>query len=1042
MAVRKDGPVPISLLTGPANAGKAQAVLGSARAHAARGLGPLLVVPTEADQARYRRELAEPSSGPPAFGVRVERFHGLLSEAVHRAGRGEQALGDLARERMLASILAQAFATGADGAGGGDDGPGGAGGGGVQPGLAAALARLVAELEAHRVAPARLREAVERAGRASESGSGEVSLARLCSVYETYRQALDACGRVDRELRVVRALDELRRRPALWGATPVLLYGFDSFTELQLDAIETLGRVVDVPVTVSLAYEPGRAAFAGRAHAFARLQPIAHAHSELPPRAAYYQAASRSALHHLERNLLEPGPADVQAAAAAGPADGDAGPVRVPAAGAVRLLEGSSPRAELELVAAHARALLDEGMPAEQIAVVHRSPASVAGLLAEAFDDFGVPHASRLPVAFAHTAIGRALLGLMRCAFADGQLGDLLAWLRAPGVLQHPQLADRLEAAALRRGATTAERARALWEAERWPLDRIDRLRQAAGRGPFALLDALGAELHSLFCAPRRRAAAVLDEDERQEGRALAGGQRALDRLRELARCAPRLFPEGAELTGVLAGLQLYGAWPSAAGRMLISDPLSLRARRVSVLFLCGLQEGVFPAPSRPDPLLGSEERRELARDGGLLLGSQSDPLAAERYLLYALCSRPERLLVLSWHTADENGSPAAPSLFLDDVCDLFTEDLLEQARRGRPPRYGSQRDGSPHGGDASGAGAGAAERQIAPLSHERVLATLRERTLWSASSLEAWTACPVRWFVERLLRLDGLDADPEPLARGALAHAALRTTLERLRQRTGSARITPASVGLAKRLLGQALDEHARERPLSSAPERLPGARRRLLAELERYLDHASQAPSPLEPAHLELEFGFQAESGGQPPEGGGRPPVGDGQPPEDGGRGLPALELGDGVKVRGRIDRVDVGPGGEAVVYDYKGRSAPPGARWASDGAFQLAIYMQAVESLLGHTAAGGFYQPLAGRDIRARGLLDTGSGLDLECVRTDRLQRAEIEEVLHECRQAALLAAAQARAGALQPRPATCSYNGGGCAYPQICRGNGGC
>ena len=46
------------------------------------------------------------------------------------------------------------------------------------------------------------------------------------------------------------------------------------------------------------------------------------------------------------------------------------------------------------------------------------------------------------------------------------------------------------------------------------------------------------------------------------------------------------------------------------------------------------------------------------------------------------------------------------------------------------------------------------------------------------------------------------------------------------------------------------------------------------------------------------------------------------------------PPFELGEGVLLRGRIDRVDVGVGGEAVVYDYKSRSAPPSAKWLGDG------------------------------------------------------------------------------------------------------------
>jgi RecB family exonuclease len=155
-----------------------------------------------------------------------------------------------------------------------------------------------------------------------------------------------------------------------------------------------------------------------------------------------------------------------------------------------------------------------------------------------------------------------------------------------------------------------------------------------------------------------------------------------------------------------------------------------------------------------------------------------------------------------------------------------------------------------------------------------------------------------------------------------------------------------------------------------------------------------------------------------------------------EGGAAPLPALELGEEVSVRGRIDRIDLTPQGEAVVYDYKARSTTPAAKWVGEGALQVALYMRATEQLLGRPVAGGFYQPLSGKDLRARGVLDADSGLGLDCVRTDRRERTEVRELLEQCLQAALSAAAQARDGALESRPQTCSYKGG-CMYPTICR-----
>lgn len=973
------GHVPIELVTGPANAGKAQAVLEALRAQLARGGEPLLVVPTSADQARYRRELAGTATA--TFGVRVERFEGLLAEVARCAGRCEAPIGVLARECALAALAARSLGTS----------------GGAPSGIAGALGELIAELEVSRIEPQRLHDAVAKL----PHDGGQ--LRRLADVFAAYRALLERAGRTDRELRSVQALDDLRRKPALWGERPVLLYGFDSFTELEMDTIETLGAAVDAPVTVSLTYEPGRVALADRAEAFERLRPHSRAHRELPARADYYAPRSRAALHHLERSLFEDAPAGAS-----------------PPCEALSLLEGASPRAELELVAGEVRALLDEGLRSEEIAIVHRTPQAIAGVLAEVLEDFDVPHAVSEQARFGQTALGRALSGLMRCATGEGRLGDLLAWLRAPGMLERPELADLLEARALRRNLLDSGSARALWEADRWPLERIDRLSAAAHAGPRRLVELLLAELESLFLAPRRHAAAVLAQHELLEARALNVARRALEDLRELADHAPQLMPTVKELADLLDSLPLAGG-EHPSGGVRLSSPLSLRARRVKALFLCGLVEGVFPAPSAHASLLGGDERRELTLAGGLMLPRTRDSLAAERYLLYALCSRPEQRLVLSWHTAEEDGTPCTPSLFLDDIFELFGEELRAGAKRRAAGALDWPGPGEPAG--RAGVRAERASRDcegreaaISSLHEPAVLADLGERRVWSASGLESWTACPVRWLVERMLRLSPLAAEPESLSRGALAHAVLRETFERLRARTGSARLEPASLPAAKRAMAQALDEHAEHHLRTLSPERKPAAKRRLKADLERYLERtadAAQGHDALEPTHLELEFG----SGGE----------------------LPALELGDDVSVRGRIDRIDLSAEGEALVYDYKGRSAIPGARWARDGALQLALYMDAAEQLLGCRVAGGFYQPLAGRDIRPRGVLDADGSVRIDSVRTDSRSHAEVQEMLEECRTAALTAVAEARAGRLEPRPATCAPNGG-CAYPEICRCQG--
>ena len=207
---------------------------------------------------------------------------------------------------------------------------------------------------------------------------------------------------------------------------------------------------------------------------------------------------------------------------------------------------------------------------------------------------------------FANTAIGGALVGALRSTTDAGEVSDLLAWLRAPGLLARPELADRLEAKTRREGVSSAARARAIWEAEHWRLEALDRLSEAARRGGKALSERAARELEWLFNAPRRGSAALLESDELDEARALAAGRRALAELGGLARGAPELGLDAAELARVLGELEIVSGERAGAGRVAVVDPLALRARRVRALFLCGLQEGVFPASARaPDAAAG-----------------------------------------------------------------------------------------------------------------------------------------------------------------------------------------------------------------------------------------------------------------------------------------------------------------------------------------------------------------------------------------------------------------------------------------------------
>ncbi len=992
--------MPLTLITGPANAAKAGAVLDRFRAALPRD--PVLVVPTLADVQHYQRELAAEGI---VLGAEVVTFNWLVRGIAEATGVPGRALGRVARERVVRAAVAgtrlEVLARSA-----------------AAPGFAGAAGELFAELGRSLVGPARFTQAV-RAWDDAPAHAGE-----LAALFSAYHRRLEQLGVVDAEGLARSALDALRERPAAWGGRPVFLYGFDDLTPLQRDAVETLARHADV--CVALAYEPGRAAFADRAGTVELLKPLAERHELLADLSEHYAPDAREALHHLERGLFEPGAGR-----------------RAPN-GAVRLLEAGGERAEAELVAAEILELTGSGVLAEDIAVLVRGGAAEATVLGQVLDSYGIPVSLERRIPLGRTRLGAGVLAGARAVLPGGTAGDVLTWLRTPGRLPDPDAADALDAHVRRAELTTAAEARLAMrragalagangraapagddglagddgrggpagEDGRGELARADdalvALATAAGGGAEAFLDALVAEADAIWTAPHRRAAAVLDPEAAADARAAVELRKAADELRGLAAADPALAGTPDELLAALADVQVRE--PAADGAVLVADPLAIRARRFRAVFVCGLQEGSFPRHPMPEPFLDDAARISLAKASGLVLARHEDVLARERYLLYAAASRPEEVLFLSFRSSDEEGDPALPSAFVDDVRALFTDELW--TRRGRrllgevtwPPAAAP----TPH--ELRRARAVAEELPdpppLGPPEAEPVLGLLAARETEAARGLELFAGCGVRWLIESVLRPARTEPDPEPMRRGSIAHAVLEQTLRRLREREGSARLTPASLPAALEELEAAMAD----RRASATGTRARAALRELEVDLRRLLRHEAETGPALEPRRLEWSFGREGDEHGP----------------------LPLADSGIGVT--GRVDRIDVDASGRALVRDYKGRTVSPGARWVRDRRLQVALYALAVRDLLGLDVAGALYQPVGHRDVRARGLVrDDVRG---SYVNGDVVDAETFDAALDEARQLAVRAATEIRAGRVRACPDSCLPSGG-CAYPAICR-----
>jgi ATP-dependent helicase/DNAse subunit B len=915
----------------------------------------------------------------------VVRFDALFRLIAERTGLRARRASELQRglivERAAAAARLDVLAASAE-----------------RPGFARAAARLMAELERSMIEPARLTWALRTwAGDGPRRPYAE-EVARL---YSRYRAGLEAAGLVDGALLGWRALDALRAAPQRWGETPVFVYGFDDFDRLERDALETLAHIVGTDVIVSLPDEPGRRAFEAIATVREELKPLADDVVALPPLDDHYEPAARAALHALERGLFENEPATA------------------PSGGAVELHRAGGERAEIELCGARVLELLRAGTKPGEIAVVLRDPAPYASMLEQVFDGYGIPYSIDRSVPFAHTGVGRGLLACLRCAGGgagpEPAVEDLLAYLRTPGLLREPGLADRLESQARQGGVRSAADARALWEATpgRWSLTDLDRL---AGAGDArALVEELDRLLERLFSAPHRRAAHVLAGAELDEARAYAGAHAALAELAHLAGAGVALEP--ARIHDVLADLPVRAGEPPQPDRVQVASPLAIRARRFEAVVVCGLQAGEFPRGGTSEPFLPDADRRAINGATGLGLPLREDELDRERYLFYVCASRAQRLLVLSTRTSDEEGDPETPSPFLDDVRAVIG-DLEEHVRSRSLADVAWSLEDAPTAAEWERAvatrGSRRAPAEVGPLDSPPALAQLAARGAISASALEHYADCPVKWLVEDVLRPEKLEPDPEQMARGSYAHRVLELTLSRLRQSTGSARVTRASLAEAERLMVEALEEQRGAFQLSPDRTRVRAAVRRLELDLLRFLRHESGRETLFEPEHLELRFGFEDSP-------------------------HPAVELADGLRVRGVIDRVDTW-NGWALVRDYKGGrvGSYKAADWERENRFQAALYMLVAQRALGLRAAGGVYVPLGGGDRRPRGAVsaELTAELGADFVDNDRLPGEELDALVAEAERSIAEINGGMRSGRLASCPGSCAYRGG-CSYPSICR-----
>jgi ATP-dependent helicase/DNAse subunit B len=596
-----------------------------------------------------------------------------------------------------------------------------------------------------------------------------------------------------------------------------------------------------------------------------------------------------------------------------------------------------------------ARLVARSGRRFSDFLIVRRSFDGCHAFYRAAFQRYGIPLRFFGTEPLGHTPAARAIAIWLRTLCGAVDPASLLPLLRSPYYLARPdpEEVDRTAERLRKEGVTDLE----------FTPDREGSLRDLLRRR-FGLRDAL-----------------IDDPDGSRDlavaARVLAAVQKEADALADL--------PLAEAAQQVLRRLpQLRGAPPDRRHACVYAvDATEARQWERPVVCVAGLTSDSFPRQHRQDLFLRDEDRRAFSEKQELALPLRARREDEERYLFYVALTRARERLVLSYPAFDEEGTPRAPSPYLEEMRAQFAdleprriplaaqqvpagdalvrEDLLPIVADGlgRAHRDDIALAASLYDLDAVPRAELAWPRRLT-LTRARPIETLPHdyaRRL-SASGINDYLRCPYLFLVRRILRVQPpREPSLDPMLCGGIVHQALERVA---REPRDPAAIFDEVFSERTRSLTLGLEEEAQRRWMRRVVVREGAALRR----------------QPVE----DVERQFHV-------------PVGD-------------------VELHGYIDRIDRHPEGQ-VVLDYKtGRAAK------LEDDIQLDAYLLALAD-----PAGAVFSRVRRGD--AVGVI-VPELRDAVHAKVDVVTRAQLEDRLERTRETIGSVAAAIRAGNLAVHP----------------------
>ena len=114
------------------------------------------------------------------------------------------------------------------------------------------------------------------------------------------------------------------------------------------------------------------------------------------------------------------------------------------------------------------------------------------------------------------------------------------------------------------------------------------------------------------------------------------------------------------------------GKIPGTQDQVIIGDVERSRSHKVKVVFIIGLNDGIFPSVNKDEGFLDDLDREILKKDGLEIAKGTLENLYEENFNIYKAFSTAEEKIFLSYSSANGEGKTLRPSIYINKIKKMF----------------------------------------------------------------------------------------------------------------------------------------------------------------------------------------------------------------------------------------------------------------------------------------------------------------------------------------------------------------------------------